>query len=189
MKLRLKANKISYSNLFNNVNIETEEGKITVISGKPQSGKSTLLSILAGLITPTSGSVNINGRSVSECPYNIGYIYDPAHIKCIDDIFSAPAISGYNHNFVIINHRLETYGYISFTTPANKPSFLSNDILNIADIILIDEMFPHMSHYYSHDYYEALYKLTKNEKKLCIVAVSDNNHIYNYSDKIIYLNK
>lgn len=189
MKLRLKANKISYSNLFNNINIDAEEGKITVISGKPQSGKSTLLSILAGLVTPSSGSVYINGKSVSECSYNIGYVYDPAHIRHIDNIFSSPAISGYNHNFIIINHCLETYGYISYTTPANKPSFLSNDILAIADIILIDEMFPHMSHYYSHDYYETLYKLAKNEKKICIAAVSDNNHIYNYSDKIIYLNK
>ena len=160
MKLKLKAGKLSCTNVFSNININAAEGKITVISGRPGSGKSTLLSVLAGLITPAGGSVTINGRKISECPYN----------------------------FVIINHKLETYGYISFNTSADKASFLENDILNIVDILLIDDIFSGQGHYYSHDYYEALYRLVKKRKIICIPAVSDNNHIYNFSDKIIYLN-
>lgn len=188
MKLKLKAGKLSCTNVFSNININAVEGKITVISGRPGSGKSTLLSVLAGLITPAGGSVTINGRKISECPYNIGYIYDPVHIKENTKISHTPISSGYDYNFVIINHKLETYGYISFNTNADKVSFLENDILNIVDILLIDDIFSGQSHYYSHDYYEALYRLVKKRKIICIPAVSDNNHIYNFSDKIIYLN-
>lgn len=189
MKLKLKANKVSYSNILKNITFEADEGKITVLSGKPQSGKSTLLSILSGLIPPTTGSVSVNGERINDNPYNIGYIYDPVHLKQTSSTLPYPNNTSFKYNYVIINHKLETYGYISFNSSINNPSFFSNDIISIVDILLIDEMFPNCSHFFSQDYYNALYNYVKTEKKICIIAVSDNNHIYNYSDKIIYLNK
>jgi putative ABC transport system ATP-binding protein len=47
------------------VSIDIEQGKLTAVMGPSGSGKSTLMHILAGLDTPTSGSVSIAGESIT----------------------------------------------------------------------------------------------------------------------------
>ncbi len=47
------------------VSLEIAEGKLTAVMGPSGSGKSTLMHILAGLDTPTSGSVTIAGTEIT----------------------------------------------------------------------------------------------------------------------------
>ncbi len=51
------------------VTMRISEGEFVIISGKNGSGKTVLLRILNGLIKPTAGTVNINGISVVENPF------------------------------------------------------------------------------------------------------------------------
>lgn len=53
-----------------NVNFSVEEGEYVAIMGESGSGKTTLLNILAALIKPTSGSVLLGGRDVTQIPDN-----------------------------------------------------------------------------------------------------------------------
>jgi ABC-type lipoprotein export system ATPase subunit len=48
------------------VELQVEEGEFLVISGPSGSGKTTLLSIIGGLEKPTSGSLELFGKSVDE---------------------------------------------------------------------------------------------------------------------------
>ena len=48
-----------------NVNIQIEEKEFTSIVGPSGSGKTTLLNILGGLDKPTSGSVVIDGQTIT----------------------------------------------------------------------------------------------------------------------------
>ncbi len=51
-------------NAVDNVNLEIEKGDFINIIGKSGSGKSTLINMLSGMITPTSGSIKLNGNSI-----------------------------------------------------------------------------------------------------------------------------
>ena len=49
------------SPLFTNFSLEVESGRIVGLLGKNGAGKSTLLNLLAGLIQPKQGDINVNG--------------------------------------------------------------------------------------------------------------------------------
>jgi len=50
---------------LDNVSIKFEDGHVHALVGKNGAGKSTLVKILAGAVKPTSGTIIINGKSVS----------------------------------------------------------------------------------------------------------------------------
>ncbi|MGO9820401.1 MAG: sulfate/molybdate ABC transporter ATP-binding protein [Solirubrobacteraceae bacterium] len=60
------------------VSLEVPEGSLTALLGPSGSGKSTLLRIVAGLETPDSGTVSIDGADVSQVPAQkrgIGFVF------------------------------------------------------------------------------------------------------------------
>lgn len=56
--------------ILNEMNVKFEEGKIYAIIGSSGTGKTTLLSLLAGLDTPVKGSVLYNGEDISKIGLN-----------------------------------------------------------------------------------------------------------------------
>ena len=54
--------------VLNNINFECKDGELLVLLGPSGCGKSTTLRLIAGLETPTSGSVEIGGKDVSNLP-------------------------------------------------------------------------------------------------------------------------
>jgi len=51
--------------VFENVDLEIRDGEFLALMGPSGSGKSTLLNILAGLDTPTSGTVMVDGQDIT----------------------------------------------------------------------------------------------------------------------------
>lgn len=49
------------------VSFSMDQGELVAIIGRSGNGKSTLLNLIAGLLKPTSGTVEIDGRNVSSC--------------------------------------------------------------------------------------------------------------------------
>jgi len=71
----LKAEDISFSyskrTLLDSVDFSVRKGEKVVITGKNGTGKSTFAHILAGIISPTNGSISINGKEPKENQVNI----------------------------------------------------------------------------------------------------------------------
>lgn len=51
--------------VLKDINIEIEEGQLTILKGRSGSGKTTLLNLLGALDSPTQGSVIFDGRDIS----------------------------------------------------------------------------------------------------------------------------
>lgn len=65
----------------NNINLTLPRGKIIGLLGPNGSGKTTLIKILNGLLTPTQGSVLINGRPVGvETKAHVAYLPDRTYL-------------------------------------------------------------------------------------------------------------
>lgn len=77
----------STTELFKNLNLTIKKGEILGIAGPTGCGKTTLLDILLGLLTPHSGSLEVDGKPivgsyVSAWQRRLGYV--PQHIHLID---------------------------------------------------------------------------------------------------------
>ncbi|CAH1190761.1 MULTISPECIES: ABC transporter ATP-binding protein [Paenibacillus] len=60
--------------VLEDLNLQVEQGEFVSLVGPSGCGKTTLLSIIAGLLVPTSGEVNVKGRLVDGPSAHIGYM-------------------------------------------------------------------------------------------------------------------
>jgi NitT/TauT family transport system ATP-binding protein len=72
VKLRYPGNN---QNVLDNVNLAVAEGEIVAIVGKSGSGKTSILQMIGGLLSPTSGSIRVEDRPVEGIRENIGYVF------------------------------------------------------------------------------------------------------------------
>ena len=56
--------------VLKNINLELERGKFYTLLGPSGCGKTTILRIIAGFTTPTSGDVYFNGKRINDVPAN-----------------------------------------------------------------------------------------------------------------------
>ena len=67
-KLELQKIKKDYPEFSLDLNLSVNEGEFLTIIGPSGSGKSTLLNIIAGLDSPTHGSILLDGRDITSAP-------------------------------------------------------------------------------------------------------------------------
>jgi ABC-type lipoprotein export system ATPase subunit len=75
--------------VLSNLNFQQAAGSFTAITGASGCGKTTLLHVLAGLDSPTTGSITLCGQPISELSasernhihrYKVGFVYQQSHL-------------------------------------------------------------------------------------------------------------
>ena len=79
------------------VSLEIKKGEVFGIVGTNGSGKSTLLKIISGILTPTTGSVDINGEIAPLIELGAGFDGD---LTAKENIYLNGAVLGYEKEFL-----------------------------------------------------------------------------------------
>ena len=182
---------------LNNINFEIEEGEFVSIVGPSGCGKTTILSLISGLLTPTSG--NIEKDDNIEC----GYMFQKDHLfewrSILNNVYLGLEITHKKteENMEYVNNLLKKYGLWEFR---NKyPNQLSGGmrqrvalIRTLAlkpKIMLLDEAFSALDYQTRLNVCDDVSKILEEEKITSILVTHDITEAITMSDKIIVLTK
>ena len=86
---------------LSDINLRVEEGGYLVLMGPTGSGKTTLLNVVAGLLRPLSGRIELDGRDITDLPPEerpIGYVFQDCrlfpHLTVRENIAFGPRARG-----------------------------------------------------------------------------------------------
>lgn len=97
--LKLISGKLHYNEFFalKNVSFEIKAGDSVALIGKNGSGKSTMLKIIAGVMYPTKGTVNVNGSIAPLIELGAGF--DP-DLTARENIYLNGAVMGHDREYM-----------------------------------------------------------------------------------------
>ncbi|MDQ0202923.1 energy-coupling factor ABC transporter ATP-binding protein [Pectinatus haikarae] len=97
--LNLKNISFSYARekIFNDINVQIDTTLITAVAGRNGTGKTTLTRLIMGLMKPDAGTIELNGKIISDMPSyilakDIGYVFqNPDHQLFASSVHSEAA--------------------------------------------------------------------------------------------------
>lgn len=178
---------------LNNISFQLRRGEALGLVGKNGSGKSTLLRIIAGLIKPDAGSVEVTGRVAPLIALGAGF--NPI-LTGRENIYANMAILGLSRkeiderfdevvDFAEIGEAIDAPVQTYSSGMAARLGF-SSAIHTEPDILLIDEVLAVGDIKFREKCHRKLYTLRKNGTSL--ILVSHNNHeLSNVCRSAVYL--
>jgi len=180
---------------LHDLSFDVDRGEIVVIVGPSGCGKSTILSIIAGLIKPSSGAVFINSHKIDVSNKHIGYMFQSDHLfpwrTIIQNIMIGLEIQNKVNDESIkrVTSLLNTYGLGDFKD--HYPSQLSGGmrqrvalIRTLAiepDLLLLDEPFSALDYQSRLAVSDDITSILRREKKTAIMVTHDiSEAIYAY---------
>ncbi len=101
VKKIFQINKIETMVALNEINLEVKGGELVVLKGASGSGKSTILSLIAGLSKPTSGEVIVDNKRISKLPDNFSSLYRRKNIGFIFQKFNLIDTLSVENNIIL----------------------------------------------------------------------------------------
>ena len=183
--------------ILDDVNMELESGRIYGLKGKNGSGKTMLMRAICGLITPTNGTVEIDGKILGKdisFPESIGVLIEnPSFISNYTGMKNLQVLASIQKRIgdEEIRNTLELVGL----DPDDKRTFkkyslgmkqrlgIAEAIMERPDIVILDEPINALDETGAAMIREILHNL-RNEGKLIILACHDTEELNFLADEI-----
>lgn len=195
-----------------NINFQIKKGELVVLKGASGSGKSTILSLVAGLLKPSSGEVILWDKSISKLPDDFAVVFRREHIGFIFQKFNLIEDLSVKENILLplipanldeklINQRakslLERFGISekenelvkNLSGGQQQRVVICRALINEPEIIIADEPTANLDEKLSQDFVSFLAELKKDGKTI-IVATHDALFFnLDFIDKTIQMHK
>lgn len=193
----------SETKAIENVSFKLNEGEFISIVGPSGCGKTTILSMVSGLLKPTSGEILLDGEKVTKVSTNVGYMLQR------DNLFEWLTVQQNILIGVKINHNkncltkdklqelITKYGLSGFEK--SKPSELSGGMRQRVSLIrtlaispkllLLDEPFSALDYQTRLSVQNDISSILKSEHKTAILVTHDISEAVAMSDRVIVLSK
>lgn len=199
--MEIKFENVTYKKILNKLSFEIKNSDITSIIGKNNSGKTTVLDLIYGILLPDSGKVNITLPYNSEKTniknelfylssdyenqlFNINIYEDIKYgIKNIDNEKLYELLKMFELNSNILNK-----SYLEISNSEKQKIVLISMLLSDKRVLLLDNPTSNLD-YKSKQTLIKLLKLEKrnDNKKIIIITSNDTNFLLGISDRIIVL--
>lgn len=174
--------------VLEDINLEIPPRTISCIVGPNGGGKSTLLKLMMGLLTPSSGSIRILGMSPRKARQRIGYMpqsveFDPLFPITVEKIVAMGRIRGNYPSFASSKDREKTkqileelelwdyrsYGFYHLSGGLKQRVLIARALVSDPDILLLDEPTAMVD---AHVEARLLRQIKELHRKMTIVLVS-----------------
>ena len=190
--------KLSHNYVLNDINLELVSGKIYGFVGKNGSGKTMLMRAICGLILPTTGHVEIDGKILGKdisFPNNVGaLIENPGFISSYSGFKNLKVLAQIK-NKISNDKIIEALKNVGLE-PNDKKSFrkyslgmkqklgIAAAIMEEPELLILDEPFNGLDEE-SVDKVRNLILKRKNENNIIILSCHDSQEIEKMCDEIV----
>ena len=194
--LHLKRQKPDRFVAVKGISFYVREGEILGIIGKNGSGKSTTLNALAGIFSPDSGSIDLNGHSISLLSIGVGFIRE---MTGRENITLSGMLLGFSEEFIRskMDEIIEFAGLGKFidmpvrTYSSGMYSKLAFSITAVleTDIMLIDEVLSVGDEKFKKKSYEKMKSLISNRERTVVIVSHSLDTIADLCDKVMWMHE
>jgi len=186
---------------LSNLSFEVKDGEFVSIVGPSGCGKTTILSLICGLIKPTSGEIFVDNTKVTKPNSKVGYMFQR------DNLFEWLTIEKNvllgleimhkktQESILYAKNLLQKYGLAEFSS--HYPSELSGGmrqrvalirtLATSPNILLLDEPCSALDYQTHLVVQEDIFKIINQEKKTAVLVTHDISEAISMSDRIIIL--
>ncbi|ARE86496.1 ABC transporter ATP-binding protein [Clostridium formicaceticum] len=184
-----------------NLSFDVHRGEIVTIVGPSGCGKSTILSIIAGLVKPSSGKVFINGQQTEGPNRSIGYMFQGDHLfqwrTIMENVLIGLEVQNKVNQESIerVTRLLDTYGLKDFKN--HYPNQLSGGmrqrvalIRTLAiepELLLLDEPFSALDYQSRLAVSDDIAGILKREQKTAIMVTHDIAEAISMANRVLVL--
>jgi zinc transport system ATP-binding protein len=189
-----------------NVNLDIQEGDSICIVGPNGGGKTTLIKLILGLLSPDSGSIGIFGESPGEARLRIGYVpqyakYDPQFPISVQDVVLMGRLAGALHSRYSNHDRktaLQALDQVGLADLAARPfasisggqrqrTLIARALASGGEILILDEPTANIDHESEVKFLDLLRGL--NEKMTILMVTHEVGFASSFFKRIACVNR
>jgi putative ATP-binding cassette transporter len=177
------------------LDFELNRGETVFISGGNGSGKSTFLKVLAGLYSPASGSIAVNGvpigrdnrqsyRNIFSPIFSDFHLFDRIYgVKEVDydRLRSLLDLTDLSHKTSIVDRQIST---VDLSSGQRKRLALVLSLLEDKPILLLDEWAAEQDPQFRRKFYREILPWLKQQGKTVVAVTHDDDH-YDVADRLL----